>query len=109
MVKSFARFTPYRRGRIAGKAEEGASLGKIRKEVLKKDGRRASLRAISKVLKRALQLYLHRPSLTKKSQAGFLSTALTVWSPQMLAFLVVAVVAAVAAGGFCVVAVAAAE
>ena len=53
MVKSFARFTPYRRGRIAGKAEEGASLGKIRKEVLKKDGRRASLRAISKVLKHA--------------------------------------------------------
>ena len=53
MVSSLARFTPYKRGKIVGKAEEGAALDKICKEVLKKDGRRASIRAISKVIKHA--------------------------------------------------------
>ena len=53
MVKSVARFTPFARGRIVGKAEEGASRQRIRKEVLKKDGRRATLQAIGGVLKHA--------------------------------------------------------
>ena len=39
----FARFSVFARGRIAGKAEEGASHKKIRRIVLKKDGRRGSL------------------------------------------------------------------
>jgi hypothetical protein len=50
MVKSFARFSPFSRGRIIGKAEEGASRKKIRKEVRKKDGKQASFRAIDGVL-----------------------------------------------------------
>ena len=50
MVKTSARFSPFARGRIAGKAEEGAGREKIRREVLKKDGTRASLRAIQGVL-----------------------------------------------------------
>ena len=49
IVKSTARFTPFARGKIVGKAEEGASKNKIRKSVLKKDGRRASVRAIDGV------------------------------------------------------------
>ena len=53
MVSSFARFTPFKRGKIVGQVEEGGGLDKIRKEVLKKDGRRASIRAISNVLQRA--------------------------------------------------------
>ena len=53
MVKSVARFTPFASGRIVGKAEEGASRQRIRKEVLKKDGRRATLQAIGGVLKHA--------------------------------------------------------
>ena len=50
MVESTtARFTPSARGRIVGKADEGASRDKIRREVLKKDGKKASLRCIDKV------------------------------------------------------------
>jgi hypothetical protein len=37
MAKGFARFSAFARGRIVGKAEEGASRGRIRKEVLKKE------------------------------------------------------------------------
>lgn len=50
MVKSFARFSPFSRGRIIGKAEEGARRKKIRKEVRKKDGKQASFRAIDGVV-----------------------------------------------------------
>ena len=53
MVKSRARFTAFARGRIVGKAEEGASRSNIRKQVLKKDGKRAGLRAIAHVLQHA--------------------------------------------------------
>ncbi len=53
MVKSTARFTLFARGRIVGKAEEGARRNNIRKEVLKKDGTRANIRAIDGVLQRA--------------------------------------------------------
>ena len=53
MGKSTARFTPFARGRIVGKAEEGASRSKIRKEVRKKDGSRAALQAIDRVLNHA--------------------------------------------------------
>ena len=50
MVKSVARFSPVAGGRIVGKAEEGASRQRIRKEVLKKDGRRAlNLLKVTKV------------------------------------------------------------
>ena len=49
MVKTSARFTSFARGRIVGKAEEGARQEKIRKQVLKKDGTRASVRAIQGV------------------------------------------------------------
>ena len=38
-----ARFSVFARGRIVGKAEEGASHKKIRRIALKKDGRRGSL------------------------------------------------------------------
>ena len=53
MAKSVARFTPFARGRIVGKAEEGASRRRIRKEVLKKDGQRATLQSIGGVLSHA--------------------------------------------------------
>ena len=53
MVKSVARFTNFARGRIAGKAKEDAGRQRIRKEVLKKDRRRATLQAIVGVLKHA--------------------------------------------------------
>ena len=46
----FARFSVFARGRIVGKAEEGASQKKIRRTVLKKDGRRGSLRAIQGII-----------------------------------------------------------
>ena len=53
MVKSsFARFSPFARGRIVGQAEAGASRAKIRKTVRKKDGRKANLKAIGAVLVR---------------------------------------------------------
>ena len=50
---SFARFSSFARGRIVGRAEEGASTQKIRKTVLKQDGRRGSLRAIEAVVAKA--------------------------------------------------------
>ena len=53
MVKSFARFCAFSRGKIVGKAEEGASREKIRKDVLKKNGKKASLRAIDGILAHA--------------------------------------------------------
>ena len=53
MAKSTARFTPFARGRIVGKAEEGASRRKICSEVFKKDGKRATLRAVGGVLNHA--------------------------------------------------------
>ena len=46
----FARFSVFARGRIVGKAEEGASQQRIRRTVLKKDGRRGSLRAIQGII-----------------------------------------------------------
>ena len=50
MVKSFARFSKFQRGKICGKAEEGASRSKIRKACLKKDGKRANIRAIDAII-----------------------------------------------------------
>ena len=50
---SFARFSSFARGRIVGRAEEGAGTQKIRKTVLKQDGRRGSLRAIEAVVAKA--------------------------------------------------------
>ena len=50
---SSARFTSFSRGKIFGKAEEGASAKSIRETVLKKNGRRASLRAIDAVVAKA--------------------------------------------------------
>ena len=50
MGKSFARFTPFARGSIVGKAEEGADRRKIRKDVRKKDGKMASIKFVDKVL-----------------------------------------------------------
>ena len=38
MVRSTSRFTPFARGKIVGKAKEGADRFKIRKEVLTKNG-----------------------------------------------------------------------
>ena len=46
----FSRFSTFARGRIVGKREEGASRESIRKTVLKKDGKRATLRSIDGVL-----------------------------------------------------------
>ena len=50
---AYTRFTPFARGRIVGKAEEGASRKDIRKTVLKKDGKKASLGVIDYVLDHA--------------------------------------------------------
>ena len=49
----FARFTPFSRGTIIGMAEAGVAMAAIRKAVLKKDGRRASLRAIDACIAKA--------------------------------------------------------
>jgi len=46
MVKSFARFSAFQRGRIVGQAEAGASRKHIRKTCRKIDGRQAGMRAI---------------------------------------------------------------
>ena len=43
--QTYARFTPFARGKIVGKAEEKVPLRKIQKPVFKKDGTRASIRA----------------------------------------------------------------
>ena len=53
VISSFARFSPFARGKIVGQAEAGASRAKIHKTVRKKDGRKANLRAIDAVLARA--------------------------------------------------------
>ena len=53
MGKPMARFTPFTRSRIVGKAEEGASRSKIRKEVRKKDGKMATPQSIHDVLEHA--------------------------------------------------------
>ena len=50
---SFARFSPFARGKIVGKAGEGASARKIRKSVLKQDGRGLSVRAVDAVIAKA--------------------------------------------------------
>ena len=50
MGKSAARFTPFARGRIVGKFEEGAPRKRILHTVRKKDGKKATPRAIDKVL-----------------------------------------------------------
>jgi len=49
-VKFRARFTAFARGRIIEKAEGGASSANIRKHVLKRNGKRAGLRAIAHIL-----------------------------------------------------------
>ena len=53
-MKSRARCTAFARGRIVGKAEEGAGRAIIRKHVLKRDEKRAGLRAIAHILEHAL-------------------------------------------------------
>lgn len=53
MAKSFARFSCFARGRIVGKAEEGASRSKIRRTVRKRDGTCGSERAIKGILAKA--------------------------------------------------------
>ena len=50
---SCGRFSSFARGKIAGKSEEGATEERIRDTVRKKDGTRASLRAIRAVVARA--------------------------------------------------------
>ena len=50
MVKFRAHFTAFARGRIVVKAEGGASSANIRKHVLKRNGKRAGLRAIAHIL-----------------------------------------------------------
>ena len=53
MAKSFARLSPFARGKIVGKASEGAPAGRIRKQVRKKDGKMCSARAIRSLVKKA--------------------------------------------------------
>ena len=53
MVKSCARFTHFDRGRIVGKAEEGASAKKIRQTVRKKDATHGTVRAINAISAKA--------------------------------------------------------
>ena len=52
MAKSFARFTPFQRGRIVGQAEAGASRSNIRRTCRKKDGQSANMRAIDAIIAR---------------------------------------------------------
>ena len=51
MVKTFARFFVFARGRIVGKAEEGAKEKHIQSFVKKTNGKRGSLRAIRAIIK----------------------------------------------------------
>ena len=51
MVKTFARFSVFARGRIVGKAEEGAKEKNIQSSVKKTNGKRGSLRAIRAIIK----------------------------------------------------------
>ena len=71
MVKSRARFTASVRGRIIGKAEKGASRANIRKHVLKRDGKRAGLRAIAHILEHA-RTFIASSLLHDCSSIGFL-------------------------------------
>ena len=48
----FGRLSAFTRGRIVGKAEEGATTSKIRQACLKKDGKKAFARAIRAVVAR---------------------------------------------------------
>ena len=50
MVKSFARFTPFWRGRIIRQAEAGKLRKNIRKNIRKKDGSCAGMRAIDALI-----------------------------------------------------------
>ena len=50
MVKSFARFTPFWRGRIIRQAEAGEPRKNIRKNIRKKDGSCAGMRAIDALI-----------------------------------------------------------
>jgi len=52
MVKSYARFTPFLRGRIIGQAEAGEARKNIRKSIRKKDGKCAGMRAIDALIAR---------------------------------------------------------
>ena len=49
-MKSRARCTAFARERIVGKAGEGASRANIRKHVLKRDGKKAGVRAVAHIL-----------------------------------------------------------
>ena len=51
MVKTFARFSTFTRGRIVGMADAGAKRSAILKEVRKTDGKRGSARAIRATLR----------------------------------------------------------
>ena len=53
MVKTFARFSTFARGRIVGKAEEGAKEADIRRTVKKTDGRCGGLRSIQTIIQHA--------------------------------------------------------
>jgi len=53
MVKSCTRFTHFDRGRIVGKAVEGASAKKIRQTVRKKDATHGTVRAINAISAKA--------------------------------------------------------
>ena len=53
MAKSFSRLSTFARGKIVGKASEGAPARRIRKQVRKKDGKMCSVRAIRSLLKKA--------------------------------------------------------
>ena len=50
MVKSFARFTPFWRGRIIRQSEAGEPRKNIRKNIRKKDGSCAGMRAIDALI-----------------------------------------------------------
>ena len=53
MVKSFARFSVFARGRIVGLSEGGASRPDILDKVRKRDGKRGGVRAIVAILAHA--------------------------------------------------------
>ena len=50
MVKSFARFSTFQRGRIIGQAEIGASRKHIRKTCRETDGKQAGMRVIESII-----------------------------------------------------------
>ncbi len=55
MVLTYSRFTTFARGKIVGKAEARVATTEIRKTVLKKDGKKGSVRGIRSLVKRAEQ------------------------------------------------------